>query len=45
MSEEFKVVIEVEEEIEVSDKFSIEDKIRDALTEMGYTIIAVKVYW
>jgi len=45
MSDQFKVNVEVEEEVEANDKFGIEDKIADTLREMGYTVIEVKISW
>ena len=43
--EEFKVIIEIAEEISEDDRFALEDKISDALRELGLTPTKVRVIW
>ncbi|KKN21718.1 hypothetical protein LCGC14_0922580 [marine sediment metagenome] len=44
--EEFKVIIEIEEELlPEEDRFGLEDKISDALIELGFSPIKVKIVW
>ena len=41
--EEVKVYIEVEGEFKPDDRFALEDKIIDALRELGYEVFKVRV--
>ena len=43
--EQIKIAVEIEEEVQQDDRFGIEDKIADALKELGFTVISVRVYF
>ena len=41
--EELKVLIEIDGELEQSERFGLEDAISDALRKLGYEVVSVKV--
>lgn len=42
---EIKISVELEEELETSDRFGIEDAVADALRQLGYTVEQVRLYF
>ena len=40
-----KIHVEIEGDVGYEDTLGIEDKIHDALVELGYEVKTVKVYW